>query len=53
MNDFDIIHDADTSNVFDRNKVRREREKLRQDMLSSQQIFRLTALFNDSRKYNT
>lgn len=38
LNDFDIIHDVDTSKVVDRNKVTRERKKLRQVMSSSQQI---------------
>lgn len=53
LNDFNIICDADTSKIVDRNKVRREREKLRQDLSSSQQNFHLTALFFDGRKDKT
>lgn len=53
VNDFDNIHDADISKVVDRNNVRRERETLWQDMLSSQKNFRLNALVSDCRKDNT
>lgn len=53
LKDVGIVHEIDTSQVIDRNKARRSRDKIRNELVATRNLETIEALYFDSRKDKT